>query len=142
MCSRNRLLRSAQDRPGGAAGSRMGRAGLTWFDLWILCVRAPAPLSPGAFRIGFTGFALAIALLALASLLLGRLEVILGYGGCSEHVSEGLVQKVIDANGTIQFLICDDRCVVVENAFLPVNRDLRILAGVSQGLAVGVAALV
>ena len=83
----------------------MGRAGLTWFDLWILCVRAPAPLPPVAFRIAFTGFALASALAnaLLASLLLGCLEVVLGYEGCSERISEGLVQKVVDANGTIQF---------------------------------------
>ena len=94
------------------------------------------------FTVELHAFALAISLLALASLLLGRLEIILGYGGCSEHVSEGLVQKVIDANGTIQFLICDDRCVVVENAFLPVNLDLRILVSTLQGLAVGVAGLV
>ena len=47
-----------------------------------------------------------------------------------------------DANGTIQCLICDDRSVVVGNAFLPVNLDLRILVSTLQGLAVGVAGLV
>ena len=86
----------------------MGRARLTWSDLLIRCVRAPASLSgtpAGSFPIAFTGFALASALAnaLLASLLLGCLEVVLGYEGCSERISEGLVQKVVDANGTIQF---------------------------------------
>ena len=76
----------------------MGRAGLTWSDVLIRCVRVPASLVlAGQFRIALAGFAFASALTTAlttalwASLLLGGLEIVLGDGSCPERVGESLV---------------------------------------------------
>ena len=86
----------------------MGRAGLTSFDVLLRCVRVPASLVlAGQFRIALAGFAFASALTTalttalLANLLFGCLEVVLSDGGCPERIGKGLVQKVVDVDGTI-----------------------------------------